>query len=293
MLSYYLFKSLSFIFCLMPRYMTLFIGRIIGFLLKRLIRKREKVCIKNMDLILQDNPDEDYKRSLIDSSCTNLGYAFTDWMRLPLYKKKFPDWINFSGEEKLKNVMKRKRGTIILTAHIGYWEFLFLSATKLGYKCYGVAKKMRPEGLNKFALEYRSTDLVTIITKKNSASLIREKLKEGAIVGFIMDQNMNDSLGIPVAFGKEKAGTLTAPALLAARYNVPVISCFVIRNKDNSITFQVGDEILPAEKGSLREKIEVNTQRYSDEVLRVVRKYPEQWIWMHRRFKHTCPEIYR
>ncbi|EKD28211.1 MAG: hypothetical protein ACD_79C00386G0004 [uncultured bacterium] len=281
----FLLKVLSKFFCFLPRHMGLKVGVFIGFLFRMANFKRNKICKRNMGIILGDISVE-RAETITKKMYENLGKNFIEYLRLPLYGKNLsPELFSIEGVEHLENVLKKKRGCIVITGHLGLWEIAPLMFSKFG-KAAVIVKKIRNEKIDRFINYLRSFQNTRILTKKNSSKEIISLLKENALIGFVIDQNMNTDFGVYIKLGNMQACTLSAPALLALRYNVPVLCSFLVRIDDDNYKLIITPEIELIKTGDIKNDIKENTQEFSKVLEDCILKYPEQWTWMHRRFKN-------
>ena len=292
---YVFLKLLSGFFCRISRKNALALGGMLVKLFALLNVRRNSVCYKNMEIVLGGNLSDKEKEGLVSGMYRHFGKFLADFLRFPLYKKEFPDdLLEYDGKEALLAAYNLKKGVIFITAHFGMWEFQFSCLKQVGIKGTAVVKDIRNRGLNRFIMEQRDLGEVYALHKKNSAQEILRILKRGEAVGFILDQNMSTELGVFVDFGSEKACTLSAPALLASRFGIPVFSSFIVRTENDRYRM-VLRELKPVKTGNRAQDLVVNTQIFSDAVLEIIRQYPEQWIWLHKRFKNRpagMPKLY-
>ncbi len=289
-------KFLSGLFCRMPRASALVLGTLLIRSFALLNIRRKAVCFKNMEILLEPAPSEKEKHCLVSGMYHHFGKCLGDLMRLSLYKKEWPaHLIDYEGREAFLSAYARGKGIILITAHLGFWELLFACINQMGVKGTAVVKDIRNKGINHFIMEQRDMGDVFALRKKNSAQEIIRFLKKGGLVGFILDQNMNTELGAFVDFGSEKACTLSAPALLAARYEVPVFGGFVVRTPGDRYRMVFTPELQLVKTGNREKDLVSNTQIFSNVIRDMIRHYPEQWIWLHKRFKNRpegCPKLY-
>ena len=290
-------KILSRLFCRIPRTKALALGMKMVHLFAFFNSRRKAVCFKNMEILLGKDISEKEKERIFSGMYRHFGKFIGDFMRLPLYKKEWPaHLIDYEGKEEFLSAYGRGKGIILITAHFGFWEFPFACLNQMGVKGSAIVKDIRNRGLNRFIMEQRDMGNVFALHKKNSAQEILKNLKKGELVGFILDQNMNTDYGVFVDFGSEKACTLIAPALLAARYEIPVFGAFVVRTAEDRFRMIFTPEIQLVKTGNRAGDIAANTQIFSNVILSMIRQYPEQWIWLHKRFKNRpegLPKIYR
>jgi KDO2-lipid IV(A) lauroyltransferase len=123
------------------------------------------------------------------------------------------------------------------------------------------------------------------IPKQKAMGQILRLLKAGEIVGILLDQNMAWQEGVFVDFFGEKACTNTGMALLALKTGTPVLPAFNIRQKDGRYRVVIEPEIPLVRTGDKERDVTENTQRFTQIIERYVRNYPDQWLWLHQRWK--------
>lgn len=287
MITKTIFDSISWIYCQIPREYALKTSFIYTFLFKIFCLKRSKVCSKNIELVLGRSFQSKQSKALINQMYKHIGYTIIDFLRIPLYKKKYPEhFIDIDTEEKLLKPFERKKGLIMIMAHVGHWELMSVICNHHHIKGGPVVKDIRNKDIDQFVNGMRETENIKPIKKKQSVREIISRLKNNELIGFVLDQNMNLDNGVYVPFGNSDACTLSAPALLSIRYQVPVVSAFLVREKDHRYRLIVSDEIKFDPTGHLKDDVKKLTATYNQKILEIIKQYPEQWIWMHKRFKN-------
>ena len=192
-----------------------------------------------------------------------------------------------AGAEHLVAARARGKGVLVLTAHLGNWDLMGLWAAKR-YPLTIISKVLREEGVNRFWMEARAASGLGIVPARKSYRACLSVLKKNGLLGFILDQNALAHEGVFVDFFGKPACTTPGLAFLSAHSQAPVVPVFMHRKLDGTHRL----EILPAlEPPSDREPDTVReaTQRYTRIIEDVIRQHPEQWIWMHRRWRTTPP----
>jgi len=180
------------------------------------------------------------------------------------------------------------RGVIVLTAHMGNWELLGARVVAEGFKLTVIGKNLRDVWLNRLMHRLRKSAGVENISKgKGIFNPVVEALQRNEIVGLLADQNAGSD-GCFVDFFGKTASTFTGPAVFAAHTGAVILPAFCIRQKDNSHKVIFYDPIFPASPSN-KETIYECAKEYTRCIERVVREYPEQWLWIHKRWK-TQPD---
>ncbi len=179
------------------------------------------------------------------------------------------------------------RGVIHLTGHLGNWELIADYAAICGYESNIVAR----QGTNRLIDEKIVVPLRTrygnrISYKKNALLFTGKSLRRGEAVAFLIDQKINPRDGVPVQFFNREVLAVASCAALQTRFNPLVVPVFMIRTGGKQYKLLVGDAVEWTNDGSPQEEqIQKLTQRYQTIIEDTVRAYPDQWFWMHNRFK--------
>jgi len=197
------------------------------------------------------------------------------------------DMVTFHGIEKLEHIVRRQaKGGIVLTAHIGNWELLGASLNKAGYYGPVIAKEIYYSGYNNLIHSLRASQGVEIVYRGESPKSMLQTLKKGGLIGILPDQDIEGIDGIFVDFFGKPAYTPTGPAKLAITARVPIIPMFMIRN-NNRYDLYVEDCIEATLQPDEDKQTAIHriTREWNNCIEQYIKKYPEQWAWMHNRWK--------
>ncbi len=219
----------------------------------------------------------------------NQGVLLAEMFRLLGKPRRNPlDDIKYDREQLaiFDEVMKQKKGALVLTAHINNYEFLQAWAARLFPMCIA-AKPIKPLALGEFIKKMRKDAGINELPHHGSYRGLLRAAKSGSVIGFIMDQNMKKNQGVFVTFFGKPASTTAGLAMLSAHAQVPVVPVFILRDGDH---YRI--KLFPAIPPPIDRNIETlqdATQKYSNVIEQVIREQPESWIWLHRRWK-TKPQ---
>lgn len=194
--------------------------------------------------------------------------------------------VGAEGEEHLAAALARGKGALALTAHTGNWDLMGLWASRR-YPLTIISKDLRGAGANRFWMEARQRFGVKIVPARNSYRACLHVLRDGGVLGFILDQNMARWEGIFVDFFGKPACTTPGLAFMAAHAKAPVVPVFMLREADGRHRLRFLPPIEPP-AGRDEASIQAATQHYTAVIEGVIRQHPDQWIWMHRRWR-TAP----
>lgn len=181
-----------------------------------------------------------------------------------------------------------RRGLLFVTAHFGNWEMLsHYVAIRAECPCNVVGRKTtNPLLEEKVVQPLRERFGSRLIHKKRAMIRCIKALNRGEYVGLLIDQKSNKKDGVEVEFFGQSIYATATPAVLQMRYDVPVISAFVVRCAPKKYRFVVGGPIPWEDTGAPQEEqVRALTQRHQQEIETMIRQYPEQWFWMHDRWR--------
>jgi len=186
--------------------------------------------------------------------------------------------------EVLQLLLSRNQRVIMLTGHYGNWEILGYVLATLGFNTTSVARPLDNPHVNRWVLGVREKKGQRILAKKGATGEVTQVLSNGGAVSFIADQDAGRK-GIFVDFFGRPASTYKSIGLLAMEYQAPIVIGFARRIGDFKFTLGVQEIIHPQDWNDQDDPLRYITQRYTKAIEAFVRKDPEQYLWMHRRWK--------
>jgi KDO2-lipid IV(A) lauroyltransferase len=219
----------------------------------------------------------------------NLGMNVIETLRLgSVSDATLRDSIVMEGEERLRAVLARGKGLLVLSAHMGNWDLLCTMAPRLNYPTTIITKNLRNTKLNDYWMNTRARFGLKFVPAHHSYRLCLSALRRNEIVGFILDQNMIRDEGVFVNFMGRPACTSPGLAYMSAQSGAAVVPVFMIRLPEGRHLVKVLPEI-PPPPDRQQETILSYTQRYTKAIEDMILQYPDQWIWIHRRWRTQPP----
>ncbi|MFO7932249.1 MAG: lysophospholipid acyltransferase family protein [Desulfosalsimonas sp.] len=216
--------------------------------------------------------------------CSLMKIVFETGWAMHIKKSDIRRHFRFTGMQNLHAAMQEKKGVLVLTAHLGNWELLITAAGKLGLPISAIYRPLEFEPLDRFFTQLRSSSGASLFPKKMAMRKVLRSLAENKLVGILLDQNTGASKGVFADFFGEPAGTNKGMALLARATGTPVVPMFLVR--ENGFFRVICGPRLPNIKTRDKTKdIEAATILYNRVIEDMIRRYPEQWFWVHRRWK--------
>jgi len=276
-------------FLLIPYNIALDIGKFFGGLIFILLGKYRRLTKNHLRSALGASMDEKEISRIAQSVFVNLAMGFTEVLSLPKIKNRLDTIIELKGVEKVDKILQEGKGMIAVSGHLGNWELIPMYFAYRGYSSNVVARPVYYEKYDEWVSFLRKSMGVNVIYRTDSPKKLLRLLKDNEILGILADQDIDSIEGVFVDFFGKKARTSTAPVKLAMASGAPIVPIFIIRNGKKH-TMVVEDPIR-VERSVDREKAVLSyTQIWSDVLESYIRKYPQQWVWMHRRWKSRPPQ---
>ena len=280
------------VFRALPRRAGMSLGRGIGGLAYFLATRRRRLALENLSMALGASLSEREIKNTALASFQFLGMNIADFFYLPgLTREGIGHLTTLEGEENLIDALNMGKGGLILSSHLGSWDMLSAGLVLRGYPAALITKVSRSEALNRIWMGYRQKMGLKLFMGRGTMKESLKHLKSGGIVAFVLDQNARRREGVFVPFFGREACTITSLALLARRTGAPVIPLYIYRDGDV--------HRIVVEKAFLHENLDdaeadllERTRIYTQWTEKVVRLHPQQWTWLHDRWK-TRPKYER
>lgn len=268
------------------------IGSAIGRALGLLDRPHCRIVRRNLAFAYPDM-DESQRRRLEGRVFRNYGISLFELFQMGFMQPEdVARRMRFYGLENFREALLRRRGVIAVSAHLGSWE-LGMQALPcvFGMHLTAVAKKFKSNFVENWIHSVRTRFGNAILYKKDSLADMTQILRRGGILAILIDMARRKD-GVDVRFYGRKATATPAVAMLALRCRAAVLPTFSLREPDGRIGIHAEPEIEMRRTRDLRADLVTNTQRITDVVEGMVRRHPEQWFWLMRRWKEHYPELY-
>ncbi len=278
---YFILRILSKIFQFFPRKILLAIGRTIGMIIFYLYPLRKSIALKNLSIAFPRYNTKD-KKGLLKSCYKHYGMVLVDFFCLPKFKKKKDKVIaNMPGDS--ITLMNRYKGGILLSAHIGNWEYIGPILSNYNIKCAGVTLVQKNSQSDKFFNKLRTSEHMKIIPTNSGSKTMLQHINDGYYLGLISDQNAG-SRGTKSMFFNRPVSVPKGAAVFHLKTNTPIVVGFCILCEDlhYELSFQEMDlEGLPEDFDDAI--IEIN-DRFTKILEEKVKECPEQYFWFHRKW---------
>jgi len=249
-----------------------------------------RVGMRNLELAFPEKSVAERKR-ILRGEFTSLGRQLAEVCQFPKYtRENIEQVVVYDGLENYERAYARGKGVLFLTAHFGGWELSAFAHSLYGHWLHIVMRPMDNEYLDRLIQSYRTMHGNKTVGKDDFVRGLLGAMKAGEVVGILMDTNMTPPQGVFVNFFGIAACTASGLARIALRTDAAVVPGFTIWDEalgKYRLRFDPAVELVRT--GELEADIVANTQKFTSVIEEYVRKYPEQWLWVHRRWK-TRPE---
>ena len=276
----------------LPRPLARAIGISLAQLIYLLHGKLRRVGMRNLQLAFPDMSGRE-RRKIVRKVFTSLGRQFAEVCLFPRYTaRNVSDAVIYDGFENFDRASERGKGVLFLTGHLGGWELSAFSHSLYGHPLYFVMRPLDNPHLDALVRRYRTLHGNKPILKDDPARDLLRAMKQGSTVGILMDTNMTPPEGIFVNFFGISACTASGLARIALRTEAAVVPGFTLWDpvlRKYRLRFDPAVQLIRT--GNNEQDIQANTQLFTKVIEDFVRRYPDQWLWVHRRWKTRPPGL--
>jgi KDO2-lipid IV(A) lauroyltransferase len=286
--EYAVFRSVVGVLGALPRRAALAVGAWIGEVLYVAARPQRRIALHNLALAFPERSQREHL-AILRRSCRNLGRVAAEFCHLSSLS---PDTIRQYVQVEDPACWQRaltagaERGAVIVTGHFGNFELLAYAHGLLGHPITLVHRPMRNPLVDDAIIALRARAGTVSLPKKTAAKAALRALHDHRIVAIPADQNQTRRYGVFVDFFGLTAATTPGPARLAMLSRAPLLPVFLVRDGETDRhRIVVLPEIEMQRTGDREQDIIANTQRCTNVIEDMLRRYPDQWIWFHKRWK--------
>jgi len=227
------------------------------------------------------------REQIIRGMVRNLGWMAAEFARFPKYRREnIEHVIVLEGHENFLDAQRRGKGVLVLTGHIGAWELSSFAHALYGFPLHYLARPLDNRRLDRLVNHYRCLSGNQPILKNVSARDLLKILRAQGTVGILADQNTMPEEGVFVDFFGSPACTTTGIARVALHTNAPVVPGYAYWDKGiGKYKLRFEPAVPLTRTGDAERDIVVNTEKFTKVIEQIIRKHPEQWVWVHARWK--------
>jgi len=279
-------RGISSLFFYGPQGLRIFFGNLLAFLWFDVFRIRRQVALDNIARAFPDLNERERVR-LARRSIQNLGLGFVEYSFFPwLTRDNFRDYFLFENQQLLEEKYAEGKGILLLTLHMGNGDLACAGMSLNGWPTVMVSKTFKVKWLNDLWFGMRERLGTRFIPPRDSSYALLKALKQGAAVVIPLDQFTGPPIGVRTTFFGHETGTAAGLAVMAERSGAPVLAVYTHRDAAGRHVLHFEREI-KVPKNSLKDPEQARriTQEFNDQLEVFVRRHPEQWMWIHKRWK--------
>jgi Kdo2-lipid IVA lauroyltransferase/acyltransferase len=275
---------------LMPRPVSRAFAIGLGQMVYLLHFRLRQVGMRNLAMVFPEKTVAE-RAQILRGVFTSLGRQLAELCQFPKYTvENIEEVVAYDGLENYERAYAQGKGVLFLTAHFGGWELSAFAHSLHGHWLHIVMRPMDNEYLDRLLQHYRTMYGNKTVAKDDFVRGLLAAMKAGETVGILMDTNMTPPQGIFVDFFGIPACTASGLARIALRTDAAVVPGFTIWDPAlGKYRLRFDPALQLIRTGHLEADITANTQMFTKVIEDYVRKYPDQWLWVHRRWK-TRPE---
>lgn len=282
---YYLARCAAALFCIIPLGLGACIARLFGRTISRVLIRYRRIAIGNLRVAFGKEKTEREIERIASQVFENLSVNAVELVNFPkITTSNIDRFVTIKNIDIIDRALESGKGVIVLTGHLGNWELLALTIRLKGYHGAVIGRKIYFDKYDRYLNYLRQVHDVNIIYRDESPKKILRVLKDNGIIGMLADQDVDSVEGVFVDFFGTPTYTPIGPAALAKASGASLIPAFIIR-EDGNHTLMIENPIELVDTGDKERDIVENTERWSNVVESYIKRYPEQWVWIHRRWK--------
>jgi KDO2-lipid IV(A) lauroyltransferase len=282
--EYFLIKLLDFILSIIPFKIAEYIAIFIAFLLRDVFRLRRKIILENLLSVYGGELPCD-KKLLIKNIYRNFTFLWFELLQTKkINRKNFDRHFHVHNINIIDKYIKKGTGVLLISGHFGNFEWVMPFFGLKNYHFMSIMKKLKNPYVNRFIINLRQKSGSKIVLKNKALKEGTKLLKQGGIFGIVADQNAGRK-GVIVDFLGRASSTAAGPAIFALRTGAAVIFTAFVRRRYGMIDVFLEEVPLNLNRVKSENRIKEITQAHTKVLEKWILKFPEQWFWMHRRWK--------
>ena len=271
----------------LPRRAARWVGSSIGSLAGRMASRLRRVGDRNLQLAFADMPPAE-RKALLHRTFRNLGLQLAEFCQMSRYSATFAERevMRYEGLDNFLNAQRRGKGVLVLTGHLGAWELSSFVHSLLGHPMGMVIRRLDNPLVDELVNRIRCQHGNRVLHKDDFARGLLTAMSRGETVGILMDTNMTPPQGVFVPFFGVEACTASGLARVARKTGAAVIPGFLLWSaEEDRYVLHFGEELQLQVTAGVEADALANTALFTSVTESYIRRYPDQWLWLHRRWK--------
>ncbi|HLI75622.1 MAG TPA: lysophospholipid acyltransferase family protein [Acidobacteriaceae bacterium] len=284
--EYWAVRGLLGVLSRLPRSVARAVGAGVGLLAYAAAARLRRVGRQNLAMALPELPESSRQR-ILRTSFVRLGWQLAEFAHMRRYTRDNAQrYIRYEGLDNFLTAHERGKGVLVLTGHLGAWELSSFFHSLMGFPMAMVIRRLDNAPVDEYVNAIRTLHGNRVLHKDDFARGILKELHAGETVGILMDTNMTPPQGVFVPFFGKDACTASGLARVAAHTGATVLPGFLLwEAAEKRYVLHFGEPLELVETGAAEADAIANTALFTAVLEDWIRRYPEQWLWVHRRWK--------
>ena len=270
----------------LPRLLSRSLGAGVGVFAYLALGRLRQSGLRNLEIAFPEKTKAD-RAAVLKQVYRNLGYQLAEFCQMSSYTPEIArSLIRYEGLENYLAARDEGNGVLVLTGHIGAWELSSFHHSLVGYPMSLVIRRLDNPLVDEFVNRIRCLHGNRVIHKDDFARGLIATMRAGETVGILMDTNMTPPQGVFVPFFGRMAATGSGMARVALKTGAAVVPGFLLwEESEQQYVLHFGPQIALVDTGDAEADATTNTANFTAVIESYIRQYPDQWLWMHRRWK--------
>jgi KDO2-lipid IV(A) lauroyltransferase len=288
--QYYTIKALSKLTCLLPYSVITSWGRSLGPVVGKLLKKQRNRGVFHVMRGLECSETE--ANRIIDALFRNLGQSLMEILYTShLTPENISHYVTIDHPERIAQALAENKGVIILTGHIGNWEWMGAALSLYGYPSTTIVKRQPNDQVTRFLNENREMMGLEVFARGGSEMIgAARALKRKKLLGFLADQD-GGFHGVPQPFLGKMSSTPVGPAMFAQKFHSPIVPVFAIHGEHHENKIIVGEPLYYEDTGDKDADITRITRKMAVLTEQFIKDHPTDWLWFQHRWSTEPEEI--
>lgn len=274
----------------LPRPLARFTGGSIAAFAYTALSRLRRAGLRNLEIAFPALPPSE-REHILRATYRHLGWLLAEFCQMPRYNRDYASrFIRYEGLEHYLSARDRGRGVLVLTGHLGAWELSSFYHSLAGYPMGMVIRRLDNPLVDEMVNRIRCQHGNRVLHKDDFARGLIAAMRSGETVGILMDTNMTPPQGVFVPFFGVQACSAAGMARVALKTGAAVVPGYLIwEESERQYVLHFEPELALADTGDTEADTLDNTARFTAVLEDIIRRYPTQWLWMHRRWKTRPP----
>jgi len=273
----------------LPRCVGLALFSFLGTLCYYILRSDRRLTVKHLEFVFGNEWDRKKIRSVARAVFRSEGKNLFDAVHLGAAKAEvFDDIVSHDSLYNIAQASGRGKGIMAITAHLGCFEMLLHLFARRGLSCFAVGRAFKNHDVDEAVRKMRSGPDIEYVDRSESVRKIIRMLKQGKVMGVLIDQDTNLE-GVFADFLGHPAFTPSSAVHFALKLGIPMFVSVTARLPGDKHHVYVSEELIPIDTGDPKADLVANIERINAIIGGYIRRHPEQWVWMHERWKTKPP----